>query len=97
MARPARARRRYVKLWCPELSKVPAPLCFQPHTISGAERQRLGCDDYPRPLPTLPYHYGGPAKGGGGKAKGTPRDAERATIQKKRRQKNRLQASYAMD
>ena len=32
----------YVKLWCPELAKVPAPSCHTPWLLSAADKDRLG-------------------------------------------------------
>ena len=75
----------YVKLWCPELAKVPAPSCHTPWLLSAADKERLGCGDYPPPLKTLGFK-GPPPK----KAKGGNRDK----IKAKRRQKSRVQASY---
>jgi len=75
----------YVKLWCPELAKVPAPSCHTPWLLSAADKERLGCGDYPPPLKTLGFK-GPPPK----KAKGGDRDK----IKAKRRQKSRVQASY---
>lgn len=40
----------YIKLWCPELAKVPPPNCFEPHKLNEAEQTRFGCEigrDYP--------------------------------------------------
>merc|ERR1719484_512031 len=37
----------YVKLWIPELAKVPAPQCFTPSSLSKADREAAGADDYP--------------------------------------------------
>lgn len=40
----------YIKLWCPELAKVPPPHCFEPHKLDDAEQTRFGCEigrDYP--------------------------------------------------
>ena len=75
----------YVKLWCPELAKVPAPSCHTPWLLSTADRERLGCGEYPPPLKTLGFK-GPPPK----KAKGGDRDK----IKAKRRQKSRVQSAY---
>jgi deoxyribodipyrimidine photo-lyase len=40
----------YIKLWCPELSKVPPPLCFEPWKMSERQREEYGVRaglDYP--------------------------------------------------
>ncbi len=37
----------YVKKWVPELARVPANFIHQPWKLSEAERQHLGCADYP--------------------------------------------------
>jgi len=43
---------KYVKRWCPELARIPAPLCHEPWKMTDADQQRYGCRlgvDYPRP------------------------------------------------
>uniref|UniRef100_A0A0G4ICR8 Cryptochrome DASH n=1 Tax=Chromera velia CCMP2878 TaxID=1169474 RepID=A0A0G4ICR8_9ALVE len=58
---------KFVKLWCPELRNVPAPLCHTPWLMSDEEQAKYGCvlgQDYPFPvMPKLPgdwaRHYGG--------------------------------------
>ena len=80
----------YVKLWCPELEKVPAPSCHTPWLLSAADKDRLGCGDYPPPLKTLGFKGGGKKGPPPKKAKGGDRDK----IKAKRRQKSRVQASY---
>ena len=67
------------------VAKVPAPSCHTPWLLSAADKDRLGCGDYPPPLKTLGFK-GPPPK----KAKGGDRDK----IKAKRRQKSRVQASY---
>mmetsp|Transcript_21990 Transcript_21990/g.65950 ORF Transcript_21990/g.65950 Transcript_21990/m.65950 type:complete len:552 (-) Transcript_21990:47-1702(-) len=91
----------YVRLWLPELARVPAPQCFEPHKLSPADRGRLGCDDYPRPLRTMGYDgkgKGGGGRGGrgakGGKGGGRGKGGERDRVQRKRREKNRVQNAY---
>ena len=78
----------YVKLWCPELAKVPAPSCHTPWLLSAADKERLGCGDYPPPLKTLGFK--GPPRPPPKKAKGGDRDK----IKAKRRQKSRVQSAY---
>ena len=84
------ANGEYVKLWCPELEKVPAPSCHAPWLLSAADKDRLGCGDYPPPLKTLGFKGGGKKGPPPKKAKGGDRDK----IKAKRRQKSRVQASY---
>ena len=84
------ANGEYVKLWCPELEKVPAPSCHTPWLLSAADKDRLGCGDYPPPLKTLGFKGGGKKGPPPKKAKGGDRDK----IKAKRRQKSRVQASY---
>jgi len=79
-----------VKLWCPELEKVPAPSCHTPWLLSAADKERLQCGDYPPPLKTLGFKGGGKKGPPPKKAKGGDRDK----IKAKRRQKSRVQASY---
>ena len=85
----------YVKLWIPELAKVPAPQCFTPSSLSKADREAAGADDYPAPLPTQGFKFPDGARPGkkshqqDRKGKG----GERAQIQRKRKQKSRVQAS----
>lgn len=58
----------FVRYWIPEIKNVPAPLCFEPHRLSAAERQRLGVGPYPSPLEVSPYdgrNGGGGGVGGG--------------------------------
>ncbi|KAJ8603476.1 hypothetical protein CTAYLR_005115 [Chrysophaeum taylorii] len=41
---------RYVKLWCPELERIPVPQCFEPWKLNRGEQARMGCvigEDYP--------------------------------------------------
>ena len=83
------ANGEYVKLWCPELEKVPAPSCHAPWLLSAADKERLGVD-YPPPLKTLGFTGGGKKGPPPKKAKGGDRDK----IKAKRRQKSRVQASY---
>ena len=79
----------YVRHWCPELAKVPAPKVHEPWTLSQDEQRRYGCvlaQDYPaRPLQVrgggsggggTPRDGGRPSSGGNG---GTPRDGGRPT------------------
>merc|ERR1711924_491295 len=80
----------YVKLWCPELAKVPAPSVHSPWLLSASAKERLGCGDYPAPLKTLGFKGGGKEGSPPKKAKGGDRDK----IKAKRRQKSRVQASY---
>ena len=40
----------YVKEWVPELSRVPAKFIHQPWKLSEAEREHLGCSEYPQPV-----------------------------------------------
>ena len=40
----------YVKEWVPELSRVPAKFIHQPWKLSDAEREHLGCAEYPSPV-----------------------------------------------
>ena len=83
------ANGEYVKLWCPELEKVPAPSCHAPWLLSSSDKERLGVD-YPPPLKTLGFKGGGKKGPPPKKAKGGDRDK----IKAKRRQKSRVQASY---
>ena len=79
---------KYVKLWCPELAKVPAPSCHTPWLLSAADKERLGCGDYPPPLKTLGFK-GPPPK----KAKGGDRDKIKAKRRQSRVQSG-ARASY---
>ena len=40
----------YVKAWIPELARVPAKFIHQPWKLSEAEREHLGCAEYPPPI-----------------------------------------------
>ena len=40
----------YVKAWIPELARVPAKFIHQPWKLSDAEREHLGCAEYPKPV-----------------------------------------------
>ena len=83
---------KYVKLWLPELAKVPAGSVHTPWVLSPSDRDRLGAADYPPPLKTLGFSGGGKGKPPPKKAKGGDRDK----IRKERRskQRSRVQASY---
>ena len=54
----------YVKLWIPELAKVPAPQCFTPSSLSEADREAAGAGDYPAPLPTQGFKFPAGARPG---------------------------------
>ena len=48
----------YVKLWLPQLEKVPAPACFEPWLLNRSDQQRYDCvigHAYPRRLASSSY------------------------------------------
>lgn len=67
----------YIRYWCPELAKIPAPFIFEPWKLSASDQEKYGCmigRDYPFPidLASLGRKKSAPSgkKGPGGRKKG---------------------------
>ena len=48
----------YVRKWLPELRNVPASAVHEPWRMTPADREHMGCTDYPRPIPGTRYTGG---------------------------------------
>jgi len=60
---------KYLRTWIPELEKVHGKKVHEPWTLSRAEREQSGADEYPDKIATGGHDVGG-GKGGSGKSGG---------------------------
>jgi len=60
----------YLRTWIPELQKIHGKKVHEPWTLSRAERDQSGADEYPEKIATGGHDHGGGGKGGYGKSGG---------------------------
>merc|ERR1711904_348565 len=61
---------KYLRTWIPELEKVHGKKVHEPWTLSRAEREQSGADEYPDKIATGGHDVGGGKRGGGKGSKG---------------------------